>query len=383
MVLVVDAVRPNPNDLVGAEGRWSSLRTGAVRNRGRGSTGRTRQCEEGVRRRGTGHHRSRGGPVAQGRGHRRPQRVRARLRQRGDDRGRRAAVPRRGGAARPHGHARVRGRQPPRQGHEPLGPRGPDQALVRRHRDRVARPGDPDLRGQVRGLQPAAGRDLPALPRDRRAPSRRHHQGRAGHVRRPAGRGRPDVGPVHRGLRPAARARRRGVAVLPGLPDRRRADPRHGRRRGRQPHPRARGPEDGGPADRAGRPQLRRHRDRPGRVGRPGRLAGPEPGQGAGRARRLPRGLRAREPLPDREHALQPVVLRPAAGAAVRRADHPAVRAQGDRPALRDGAQARRGAQPRRRHPGRRRLGRRGGGHQLPDPAHHRGRRDRRRARRV
>ncbi len=68
-----------------------------------------------------------------------------------------------------------------------------------------------------------------------------------------------------RGHRPRRRVRRRRVALLPELPDRRRPDPRHDRRRGRQPHPHQGGPEDGGPPDRAGGAQLGRHRDRPGR----------------------------------------------------------------------------------------------------------------------
>ena len=75
--------------------------------------------------------------------------------------------------------------------------------------------------GQDRGLQPSARPHQPPFPRHRRAPRRHDHQGRPADLRRPAPGRRAHQREHDRG--PGARDgdRRRGVALLQGLPDHR------------------------------------------------------------------------------------------------------------------------------------------------------------------
>ena len=78
-------------------------------------------------------------------------------------------------------------------------------------------------RRRDRGLQPAAGRHHPPLPRHRRRQARPPDQGRPRHLRRSAPRRRQAQRAHHRGPRQPDGDRRRGVPVLPRLPDQRRA----------------------------------------------------------------------------------------------------------------------------------------------------------------
>ena len=104
-------------------------------------------------------------------------------------------------------------------------------------------------------------------------------------------------------LVPPARVRRRGVAVLQGVPDPHRADPRHHRRPRRQPQHGARGADAGQSGDGDGGQELGRAGDRPGRAGGRAAHAAPAHGQDPGHhGRRGGRG-RAREPPPDLRHA--------------------------------------------------------------------------------
>ena len=88
--------------------------------------------------------------------------------------------------------------------------------------------------------------------------------GRAGHLRRPAPDRRQAERPDDRRPRRGRHAPRPRMAALPRLPDRCRGHPRHDRRRGRQPDDGGRGRPGRDARDGHGRPELRRHRHRPG-----------------------------------------------------------------------------------------------------------------------
>ena len=107
---------------------------------------------------------------------------------------------------------------------------------------------------------------------------------RPAHLRRSAAGRRQAERPHHRGPGPADGGRWRGVPVLQGLPDPRRADPRHHRRHRRQHHHGARGADLGRAAGGDGGQELARLRHRPGGADRRRRLARPAAGAGAGRA---------------------------------------------------------------------------------------------------
>ena len=111
--------------------------------------------------------------------------------------------------------------------------------------------------GLDRGLQPAARRHHPSLPRHRRRQARPSDAGSAS-IRSPipAPRRRQAQRPHHRRPRQPDADRRRGVPVLPHLPDRRRHRARHHRRSRRQHHDGARGADAGGALHRHGRAQL-------------------------------------------------------------------------------------------------------------------------------
>ena len=93
------------------------------------------------------------------------------------------------------------------------------------------------------------------------------HPYRARHLRGSTARRRQDQCEHHGGPGATGRDRRRGVAVLQGLPHPCRHHPWHHRRPGRQRHHGARGADAGGAGYRHGGAQLGRHRDRTGRAG--------------------------------------------------------------------------------------------------------------------
>ena len=95
--------------------------------------------------------------------------------------------------------------------------------------------------GRDRGLQPAAGRHHPPLPRHRRRQARSRHPHRARHLRRSAPRRRQAQWPHQRRPRRADAGRWGGVPLLPRVPDQRRHRARHHRRSRRQHHHGARG----------------------------------------------------------------------------------------------------------------------------------------------
>ena len=160
-----------------------------------------------------------------------------------------------------------------RLGHDGLLEARGRRALGADPQGRPAGDGEPD-----RGLQPAAGRDLAPLSRHRRRQARHLHQGRPAHLRRPAPVGRQGQRRHDRGPGPAGRVRRRGVAVLQGVPDPHRIDPRHHRRPRGQPEHGARGADAGQSGDGDGGQELGRAGDRAGRAG--GRAAHAAPAHG-------------------------------------------------------------------------------------------------------
>ena len=87
--------------------------------------------------------------------------------------------------------------------------------------------------------------------------------------------------------------RRRGVSVLPHVPDQRRHRARHHRRSRRQRHHGAGGADAGGAVHRHGGAQLRRPRHRAGRAHRRARQPEPAAGEDPGHPRRLRGGRRA------------------------------------------------------------------------------------------
>ena len=171
----------------------------------------------------------------------------------------------------PRPDARLRGGARRRQGPRPQSPRARRTREARRRRPlgtgaqaAGARRGQPD-----RGVQPAAGRDHASLPRHRGRQAGPPVARGPGHVRRSALRRRQDQRPHDRGSGHADAAPRRGVPLLPRVPDQRRHRARHDGGSGRQHHDGARGADARGAGDRDGRAQLGRRRDRAGRARSP------------------------------------------------------------------------------------------------------------------
>ncbi len=201
--------------------------------------------------------RRRGGAPDPRRRHRRHRRFRRHRLRRGHRGRARGALPRDPGRMRQRlatrAHARLCGRAGRRQGTraQPLRPCGAGQARRRRPLGAGAQAAGARDAGRDRGLQPAAGRHRPSVSRHRGRQAGHAEPRGPRHLRRPASRRRQGQC-THGGEPRAADAdRRRGGAVLQGLPDPRRHHSRDHRRPRRQPH-------DGA---RSAHPRGARHRD--------------------------------------------------------------------------------------------------------------------------